>query len=192
MKVKTHKKVQLYSGGLDSYIISRLWKPDVKLYFDYGTEQNKNEIKRLPPDVIVKQLPIGEYTEDDGIHTIPLRNLIFAAVAVNYGDIICIGGLKTDLHFDKKPEFAKQCTELFNSVLNRERSQRDVHITIPFADYSKTDLVYEFLSHGGTVEELDNNSWSCHEPVDGKPCGHCQACKARAKAIAEAKEMINR
>ena len=30
------KKVQLYSGGLDSYIISRLWKPDVKLYFDYG------------------------------------------------------------------------------------------------------------------------------------------------------------
>lgn len=31
------KKVLLYSGGMDSYIIAKLWHPDVKLYIDYGT-----------------------------------------------------------------------------------------------------------------------------------------------------------
>ena len=184
------KKVQLYSGGMDSYIISKLWKPDVKVYFDYGTEQNKLEIAHLPEDVIVKPLPIGEYMEDDGIHTIPLRNLIFAALAINYGDEVCIGGLKTDLHYDKKPEFADACTKLFNSVTEKERSHRTVKVSIPFAEYSKTDLVYEYFKNGGSEEELDRESWSCHEPDNGKPCGKCQACKARKKAITEAKERI--
>ena len=183
------KKVQLYSGGMDSYIISKLWKPDVKVYFDYGTEQNRLEIEHLPEDVIVKKLPIGEYMEDDGIHTIPLRNLIFSALAINYGDEVCIGGLKTDLHYDKKPEFAEHCTELFNSVMERERSHRTVKVSVPFANFSKTDLVLSFLEHGGTVEELNEKSWSCHEPDNGKPCGKCQACRARAKAIKEAEEM---
>lgn len=185
------KKVLLYSGGMDSYIISKLWKPDVKIYFDYNTEQTKEERKRLPKDVIVKELPIGEYTENDGINTIPLRNLIFSAIAINYGDKVAIGGLKTDLHYDKKPEFAKLCTELFNSVLTKERNKREVEIVIPYADYTKTDLVEEYFRKGGTIKELETNSWSCHTPKADKPCGNCQACNARKKAINEALERIN-
>lgn len=82
------KKVLLYSGGLDSYIISRLWKPDVKLYFDYGIPQNVEEIKHLPSDVIIKKINLSDYMQDDGLNTIPLRNLFFSAMAVNYGDVI--------------------------------------------------------------------------------------------------------
>lgn len=179
-------KVQLYSGGLDSYIISKLWNPDIKLYFDYGIEQNKYEMQVLPDDVIVKKIPIGEYMQNDGINTIPLRNLIFAAIAVNYGDEILIGGLKSDLHFDKKPEFAAATTKLFNSVLENERQKNSVRIVVPFADYTKTDLVSEYLKKGFRLEDLEKHSWSCHTPVDGKPCGKCQACNARRKAIEEA------
>lgn len=184
------KKVQLYSGGMDSYIISKLWKPDVKVYFDYGTPQNALEIAHLPDDVIVKQMPIGEYMEDDGIHTIPLRNLLFAALAINYGEEVCIGGLKSDLHYDKKPEFAEACTALFNSVLNKERSHRSVRVVVPFAEYTKTELLVKYLNNGGTVEELNRESWSCHEPDGDKPCGKCQACNARAKAINEAVRIV--
>ena len=179
-------KVQLYSGGMDSYIISKLWKPDVKLYIDYCDGQNEMEMRYLPDDVIVKRIDLHEYIEDDGIHTIPLRNLLFATIAVNYGDEILIGGLKSDLHYDKKPEFAMEATKLFNSVLNRERSARSVSVVVPFADKTKTDLVRMFLMNGGTVEELDENSWSCHEPREGKPCGECQACRARNLAISQA------
>lgn len=184
-------KVQLYSGGMDSYIISKLWKPDVKLYIDYCDAQNELEKAHLPSDVVVKELNLREYIEDDGIHTIPLRNLIFAAVAVNYGDEILIGGLKSDLHFDKKPEFAEAATNLFNSVLTKERSARKVSVVVPFSSYTKTELVKEYLQSGGAVEELDANSWSCHEPDNGKPCGKCQACMARGKAIAEALERMD-
>ena len=178
--------VQLYSGGLDSYIISKLIHPDVKLYFNYGTEQNKLEMSKLPDDVIIKDLPIGEYTQDDGICTIPLRNLIFASIAVNYGEEIIIGGLKSDLHFDKKPEFARQATLLFNSVLEKERQPKTVKISIPFSEYTKTDLIVDYLNAGYSIDDLDKYSWSCHTPENGKPCTHCQACVARKKAIEEA------
>lgn len=180
------KKVQLYSGGLDSYIISRLWKPDVKLYFDYGIPQNVEEMKHLPADVIIKKINLSDYMQDDGLNTIPLRNLLFSAMAVNYGDIIAIGGLKSDLHYDKKPEFATLATKLFNSVLEKERQPKTIQIVIPFAEYTKTDLICAFFEDGGTRDELEKNSWSCHTPVNGEPCGHCQACKARNKAIIEA------
>lgn len=184
------KVVQLYSGGLDSYIISKLINPDVKLYFDYGTYQNQLEMSVLPSDVIVKQLPIGEYMQDDGIATIPLRNLIFSALAVNYGDEIIIGGLKSDLHFDKKPEFAELSTALFNSVLEKERQPKTVKISIPFSEYTKTDLVVEYLNKGFSLEDLDKYSWSCHTPDNGKPCGKCQACKARKLAIEGALKIV--
>ena len=184
------KKVQLYSGGMDSYIISKLWKPDVKLYIDYGTEQTKEEKKHLPDDVIIKELPIGEYQQDDGICTIPLRNLIFASIAINYGDEVAIGGLASDLHFDKKPEFAELTTKLFNSVMQKERDHRTVKVSVPFANYTKTDLLIEFLKNGGTIEELQANSWSCHTPNGDTPCGKCQACKARNNAINNALKIM--
>lgn len=182
--------VQLYSGGLDSYIISKLLNPDVKLYFDYGTEQNKLERSVLPSDVIIKNLPIGEYMQNDGICTIPLRNLIFASIAVNYGDEIIIGGLKSDLHFDKKPEFTNKATELFNSVLEKERQPKTVKISVPFSNYTKTDLIVEYLKKGYSLEDLDKYSWSCHTPENNKPCGHCQACRARNLAIQKALESL--
>lgn len=190
MQKNTYRKVLLYSGGMDSFIISKLWKPDVKLYIDYGIPQNEMEKMRLPNDVIVKKIELAEYMQDDGLNTIPLRNLLFATIAVNYGEEIAIGGLSSDLHYDKKPEFAALCTKLFNSVLEKERKAKNVQIVIPFANYTKTQLVFEYLKDGGTVDEIEKFSWSCHTPKNGKPCQKCQACKAKRKAILEATRMI--
>ena len=46
-------KVLLYSGGVDSWLINKLWKPDIKLYININGAYNKEEIKHLPPDVII-------------------------------------------------------------------------------------------------------------------------------------------
>lgn len=182
------KKVLLYSGGMDSYIISHLWKPDVRLYIDYGTEQTKEERMRLPDDVIVKEFDLSSYMENDGINTIPLRNLIFAALAVNYGDEIAIGGVKGDFHFDKTKKFARRTTRLFNSVLTKEASKRKVKVVVPFKNYTKADLVRMYVETGGDLEKLDKESWSCHRPVNGKPCGECVACRKKNTVIAEARK----
>ena len=70
---KNMKKVLLYSGGMDSWLISRLWKPDVKLYIDMNTRYSKEEIKRLPKDVVIEKLDLSKWERNDKI--IPLRNL---------------------------------------------------------------------------------------------------------------------
>lgn len=81
------KKVLLYSGGMDSWLIDKIWKPDVKLYIDMKTRYSEEEIKRLPNDVIIEQLDLGKWERTDAI--IPLRNLYLVMLATNYGDDIC-------------------------------------------------------------------------------------------------------
>ena len=36
-----NKKVLLYSGGMDSWLIDKLWKPDIRLYVDMNTRYSK-------------------------------------------------------------------------------------------------------------------------------------------------------
>ena len=182
------KKVLLYSGGMDSYIINYLWKPDVKLYIDYGTEQNKEEIKRLPEDVIIKRVNLSEYIENDGKNTIPLRNLLFANIAINSGDIVAIGGVRDDLHYDKSRRFARKATRLFNSVLTKEDSKRKVKIVVPYRHYTKRELLQYYVAKGGDLEKLKKESWSCYSPQDGKACEKCNPCKRKEKAIREVQQ----
>ena len=52
-------KVLLYSGGMDSWLISQLWNPDIKLYIDTGTAYAEEEKRRLPSAVSVEALPMG-------------------------------------------------------------------------------------------------------------------------------------
>lgn len=182
------KKVLLYSGGMDSYIINRLWKPDVKLFIDYGTEQTAEERKRLPKDVIIKEIDLSQYIENDGINTIPLRNLLFANIAVNYGDIIAIGGVKDDLHYDKTKRFARRTTRLFNSVLSREKSKRKVKIVVPYRDFTKKELVQLYIARGGSIGKLQTESWSCHRPKGNKACGECIPCIKKEKIIGEVQQ----
>ena len=37
------KKILLYSGGVDSWLINQIWKPDIKLYVNLGTSDSEEE-----------------------------------------------------------------------------------------------------------------------------------------------------
>ena len=70
------KKVLLYSGGMDSWLISHIWKPDMKVYVNMHTRYSEEEIKRikeLNEDVTIIDFPLGQWEREDAI--IPLRNL---------------------------------------------------------------------------------------------------------------------
>ena len=85
-------KVLLYSDGMDSWFISKLWKPDVRLYIDMHTRYSEQEKKHLPDDVQVLDLNLGMYEREDAI--IPMRNMFLYAMAsmLPYNDIeICLG-----------------------------------------------------------------------------------------------------
>ena len=175
-------KVLLYSGGMDSYIIRKLLNPDICLYIDFGIEQNKYEMKLLPEDVKVVSLPLSQFMSTDGNNTIILRNLIFAAIAVNYGDHILIGGVADDIHYDSAKEFLKDETQLFNSFLVNE-GMNEVFIEAPFKDYTKEELLEKYVDSGFDIEDLYKFSWSCYSPHNGKECGKCPACRRKFQAL---------
>lgn len=175
-------KVLLYSGGMDSWLMDKLWKPDVKLYIDIGTNTSKVEITRLPKDVIVKRLDLAEYEDKNKNFLLPLRNLFFVLMGSYYGDEIGIGATASSIHYDNNTSFKMMTEELMN-YLYSEAYDKKVKVCLPFLDLDKTDLLAEYLKQGGDINKAWNETFSCYTPVDGKMCGKCSACKAKIEAF---------
>ena len=182
MQTKISKKVLLYSGGMDSYLIDKIIKPDMKLFFDIGTKQNEQEKKRLPKDVIIKRIDLNEYVQDDNLLTIPLRNLIFLTIAINYADTIILGTTADDLHYDKKETFIKATEKLFNSVLTKELISKKIKIEIPYKDKTKIEILNEYIKQGGDIEKAYRECFSCHYPENNE-CGKCVPCKKKIETF---------
>ena len=41
------QKILLYSGGMDSWLIDKIWKPDRRIYIDMPTRYSQQEIKSI-------------------------------------------------------------------------------------------------------------------------------------------------
>lgn len=173
-------KVLLYSGGTDSWLIDKLWKPDQRIYVDMGTRYSKEEISRLPAvvDNIVDFRLLGRF-EDPVTAYIPLRNLFLLAIAAQYGDQLCYGAVSGDEGSrDKCMEFIDMTESLFRFCLekNTTGADRKIRIERRFMKMTKYDLLKEWLSEGGTTEEFVSGTFSCHHPVNGHECLACKPC----------------
>lgn len=108
----SNTKVLLYSGGMDSWLIDKIWKPDLRLFVDMGTASAREERKRLPADVkVVEFQSLGQFERPQDF-ILPLRNLYLFMIASNYGEEICLGATSTDVNLDKTQEFADKATDL--------------------------------------------------------------------------------
>lgn len=187
------KKVLLYSGGMDSWLMSKLWEPDIKLYVDMKTRYSENELARIrkEPDVQVVEFPLGQWEREDAI--IPLRNLYLAMVACNVTgseDVeILIGATAGDRVLDKSPEFVNKATDLLSYLYTPQHwipEGKKVKVCIDYKQYTKTDLLKMFKKQGGDLEEAFTRSFSCYNPVDGHECWHCKPCFRKFTAFSEA------
>lgn len=187
------KKVLLYSGGMDSWLMSKLWKPDIKLYVDMKTRYSENELARIrkEPDVQVVEFPLGQWEREDAI--IPLRNLYLAMVACNVTgseDVeILIGATAGDRVLDKSPAFVAKATDLLSYLYTPQHwipEGKKVKVCIDYKQYTKTDLLKMFKKQGGDLEEAFTRSFSCYNPVDGHECWHCKPCFRKFTAFSEA------
>ena len=187
------KKVLLYSGGMDSWLMSKLWKPDIKLYVDMKTRYSENELARIrkEPDVQVVEFPLGQWEREDAI--IPLRNLYLAMVACNVTGSeyveIPIGATAGDRVLDKSPAFVAKATDLLSYLYTPQHwipEGKKVKVCIDYKQYTKTDLLKMFKKQGGDLEEAFTHSFSCYNPVDGHECWHCKPCFRKFTAFSEA------
>ncbi len=170
------KKVLLYSGGMDSWLISKIWKPDVLLYINLHSRYSAEEIKRLPENVEVVDLNIGALERADAI--IPLRNLYMVSMATNYGDEICLGATYGDRVLDKSKEFAVKTSDLLTYLYQEQHwtKERKIKINVDFKQYTKRELLKMFIDAGGNIDEAYNQSFSCYDPTDGHECWQCKPC----------------
>lgn len=174
------KKVLLYSGGVDSWLIDKLWHPDVKLYVDIGGDYSEAEKKRLPEDVRVLQFPLLGTFEDPVTHFVPLRNLYFLMLASHYGEHICFGATRGDRNRnDKTPEFINETEKLLRYVMGKQRGIfEDSRIIIErrYSEMYKHELIDEYLRQGGDIKDVAEQTFSCYTPVNNCECMQCRSC----------------
>lgn len=179
------KTVLLYSGGMDSWLISKIVNPDIKLFFDLNTASSNAEKQRLSSDVVIDKTlrGLGDLERSDGSFILPLRNLYFITRAAEYGDRIILGTNQTDAHNDKTYEFAQKLEDVLNYYygpsIDGLSEIKDIVVDFSFKKYSRKDLCRLYLESGGTVEQAINDSFSCYTPVeDGEKLLECHNCKA--------------
>lgn len=184
-------KVLLYSGGMDSWLINKIWKPDVLLYVNLKGRYNAQEMKHLPENCKVIDFDLAAFERDDKI--IPLRNLYLVMLATNYladeGGEICLGATAGDRVLDKSYTFAEKASDLLTYLYSSQwwnPIAKDIKVSLDFKDKTKVDLIKMYQEMGGTVEEVWNDSFSCYEPdEDGNICYACKPCFRKASACWE-------
>lgn len=189
------EKVLLYSGGTDSWLIARLWKPNVLLYVDMKSKYSKAEMKKLAPVIIdgkripitFAKLPLGQF-EDPDTAFIPCRNMYLLMLASNYGDEICLGANKEDIggSSDKDLDFLSEAEHLLNRLLKKQSlyKGKEIKIEKSFLNYTKEELLQQYLDNGGDINEFKEQTFSCYTPetVITYPktvqieCMNCKAC----------------
>ena len=173
------KKVLLYSGGTDSWLIDKIWKPDVRVYVNINGFYSKDELAKLPKDVIVVDFPFLGTTEELDTNYVPLRNAYFLMMASAYGDEICYGATASDRGSkDKRVEFVQKVQDLMDYCLvgNSFAKDRKAHICTDFVNMNKFEIIQLYLDKGGTIEEFVKGSFSCYHSHNGVECMHCKQC----------------
>lgn len=177
------KKVMLYSGGCDSYLISKIYKPDLKIYVNLHTEYSESEMKKLDDDVIVIDYPfLKNFEEDNGV--IPLRNLYLIMIACNYtgyDDVeICLGVNNGDQYYnDKSLEFFRNAEKFLNQIYNDgafTKQIKNIKLKYDTLQYTKYELLKMYLKQGGDIETAYNEIFTCQHPINNEPCWNCKYC----------------
>lgn len=177
------RRVLLFSGGLDSFLVWALaGEPDC-IFFRTGTRGNGREwervrwfIDRFGMNVnVTTVLRLERWERADGF--VPYRNLLFiihASMMAPVTDILI--GQVMEWQVDKNPAFYRWA----------ERAARDLagkrlNISAPFAGVPRSELVRRYLGLGKPPEAL-RLTRSC-QSASAMPCGRCSNCINRWVAL---------
>ncbi len=134
-------KVLLYSGGMDSWLINKDWKPDILLYVDINGAYSEAEKAKLPGNARIVQFPLlGSFELANRF--IPMRNLYFLMLASNFGDEICLGAMAGDYgNKDKTPEFLEETEKMINYLLSDKKIKRKIRVERIYIGVYKNELL---------------------------------------------------
>jgi 7-cyano-7-deazaguanine synthase len=169
------ESVLLYSGGMDSYALNMIYKPEVLLYLDAASGYSVEEKKRLPSKTTIFPFSLESIQRPDKI--IPCRNLLFCSIASNFGSQIFLGATAGDRVRDKDQEFASQTSKLLSYIWQPDHwtTGKTIEILLPFKHLTKRQIVALVISKGLDAQELAEQSFSCYSNKS-QECGKCKPC----------------
>lgn len=124
---------------------------------------------------------------------VPARNTVFLAVALAAAEsldadaiVLGVNAVDTSGYPDCRPEFLEAFGRVSATGTKRGVEGRPIRILAPLLDLTKADIVRRGLALGVPFGE----TLSCYDPVEQGGayvhCGHCDACRLRARGFAEA------
>ena len=139
------------------------------------------------------EVPKSDSVEEIGggipVTYVPARNTIFLAFALGYAEVIgssdiFIGVNAVDYsgYPDCRPEYIAAFERMANLATRAGVEGKALRIHTPLIHLTKAQIIQL-----GTSLDVDYAlTTSCYDPVEGKACGHCDACALRLKGFAEA------
>ena len=121
---------------------------------------------------------------------VPARNTVFLSLAMAWAEVlgaeaivIGVNALDYSGYPDCRPEFLRAFERVAALATRAGVGGKPLRILAPLLELSKADIVRRGIALG-----LDYGmTLSCYDPQpDGRPCGHCDSCRLRAKGFAEA------
>ncbi len=133
-------------------------------------------------------VPKDSPTEDIPITYVPARNTVMLSLALAYAETrqandIFVGVNAVDYsgYPDCRPEFINAFQTLARLATKAGVEGNSINIHAPLINLTKPEIIQRGLSLG-----VDYGlTHSCYDPINGKPCGHCDSCLIRIKAFAE-------
>ena len=133
--------------------------------------------------------PAEEMSRGIPVTYVPARNTVFLSLALAWAETLGSFDIFLGVNYidysgypDCRPQFIEAFETMANAGTRAGVEGEGFTVHAPLLNLSKADIAREAQRLG-----LDASlSHSCYDPVDGKACGRCDACRLRAKGFAEA------
>jgi len=120
---------------------------------------------------------------------VPARNTIFLSFALAWAEVLGaeavfmgVNALDYSGYPDCRPEYIAAFQRMARLATKAGVEGSPITIHAPLAQMTKAQIIRKGLELGVDFEM----TLSCYDPApDGTPCGHCDACRLRAKGFAE-------
>lgn len=111
---------------------------------------------------------------------VEMRNLVFLSIAASVAEQIGAHAIVISAHASDReyPDCSPEFIGLLREAVRAASSDR-VTIEAPFIHMQKREVIELGAALGVPFEK----TWTCYNPIDGAPCGHCAACLERARAF---------
>lgn len=144
----------------------------------------------LTADIEVpKDRPFGDMDKEIPVTYVPGRNILFLAHALSWAEVLGAADIFLGINAvdysgypDCRPEFLHAFEQMANLGTKAGTTGSEFHFHAPLIHLSKKEIILKGMELGVDYSQTH----SCYDPVDGKACGRCDACRLRLQGFSEA------